>query len=124
MLHDNRDHERHTLNLPARITYRHTGDISPVIDTVSANISAGGAFVKTSHPFPMATKVRVEFFLSVDDLKKLRFILSVASLKQVIGRNIWVKATGIVIRREVDGIGIIFDTDYRLTPLHSPQAEE
>lgn len=124
MLHDNRDQERYTLNLPARIAYRHTEDISPVIDTVSANISAGGAFLKTDHPFPMATKVKVEFFLSVDDLKRLRFILSVESLKQVIGRNIWVKATGIVIRREVDGIGIIFDTEYRLTPLHSPQAKD
>jgi hypothetical protein len=124
MLHDNRDHERYTLNLPARITYRHTEDTPPVIDTVSANIGAGGAFLRTDHPFPMATKVSVEFFLSVDDLKKLRFILSVESLKQVIGRNIWVKATGIVLRREVDGIGIVFDTDYRLTPLNSPQAKE
>lgn len=122
MLHDKRELQRYSLNLQARISYRHTGDKAPVIDTVAANISAGGAFLKTAHPFPMAAKVRMEFFLSVDDLRRLRFILSVESLKQLIGRNIWVRATGIVIRREEDGVGIIFDTDYQLTPMHSAQA--
>lgn len=121
MPHDKRAQQRYSLNLQARISYRHTGDKKSVIDTVAANISAGGAFLKTAHPFPLAAKVRVEFFLSVDDLRRLRFILSVESLKQLIGRNIWVKATGIVIRREVDGVGIIFDTDYQLTPMHSAQ---
>lgn len=125
MLHDKRAQQRYALNLQARIFYRHTGDNkTPVIDTVAANISAGGAFLKTSHPFPLAAKVRIEFFLSVDDLRRLRFILSVESLKQLIGRNIWVRATGIVIRREADGVGIIFDTDYQLTPMHSAQTED
>lgn len=118
MPQEKREQERFTLNLHARIFYRHSEDKSPVIETVAANIAAGGAFLKTTHPFPMAAKISVEFFLSVDDLKKLRFILSLESLKQVTGRNIWVRASGIVIRREADGIGIIFDTDYQLTPIH------
>jgi hypothetical protein len=118
MPQEKREQERFTLNLHARISYRHSEEKSPVIETVAANIAAGGAFLKTAHPFPMAAKILVEFFLSVDDLKKLRFILSLESLKQVIGRNLWVRASGIVIRRETDGIGIIFDTDYQLTPIH------
>ena len=121
MPHDKRAQQRYSLNLQARMSYRHTEDKASVIETVAANISAGGAFLKTGHPFPLAAKVRIEFFLSVDDLRRLRFILSVESLKQLIGRNIWVRATGIVIRREVDGVGIIFDTDYQLTPIHSVQ---
>jgi hypothetical protein len=121
MLQEQREQERLTLNLQARITYRHTEDTSPIIETVAANIAPGGAFLKTVHPFPMAAQVRVEFFLSVDDLKKLRFILSVESLKQLTGRNIWVRASGIVIRHEADGIGIMFDTDYQLTPIHPSQ---
>jgi hypothetical protein len=116
--------ERFSLNLQAKISYRHSEDQLPVIDTVAANISAGGAFLKTSHPFPMAAKVRVEFFLSFDDVKRLKFILSMESLRNLTGKSLWVSATAIVIRRETDGVGIIFDTDYQFTPMRPPQSKE
>jgi hypothetical protein len=109
--------ERFSLNLQAKISYRHSEDQLPVIDTVAANISAGGAFLKTSHPFPMAAKVKVEFLLSFDDVKRLKFILSMESLKKLSGTKTWVIATAIVIRQEADGVGIIFDTDYQFTPM-------
>lgn len=112
-----RSQERFSLNLQAKISYRHTDDQSPVIDTVAANISAGGAFLKTAHPFPMAAKVQVEFRLSFEDIKKLKFILSMESLRSLAGSDLWVSATAIVIRRETDGVGIIFDTDYQFTPM-------
>jgi hypothetical protein len=121
---EKRTQERFTLNLEARISYRHSDDQSPVLDTVAANISAGGAFLKTAHPFPMAAKVSIEFHLSFDDLKRLKFILSMDSLKKLTGKDIWVKASGIVIRRDAEGIGIIFDTDYQLTPLRPTGPEE
>jgi len=117
---DRREQKRFSLNLQAKISFRQLEDRPPVIDTVAANISSGGAFVKTAHTFPLAAKVTIEFYLSVDDLKKLRFILSLESLKQLTGQNLWVRASGIVIRREPDGVGIIFDTDYQLTPLQPP----
>lgn len=91
-----------------------------MIDTVAANISSGGAFVQTSHKFPMAAKVKIEFYLSLTDLKKLRFILSMEGLKRLTDNNIWVIANGIVIRQEQNGVGIIFDTDYQLTPMKTP----
>jgi hypothetical protein len=121
---DKRAQERFSLNLQARISYRHNEDQLPVIDTVAANISAGGAFLKTPHPFPMATKVKVEFLLSFDDVKRLKFILSVESLKKHTGKNLWISASAIVIRREADGVGIIFDTDYQFTPMRPPHPEE
>ncbi len=121
---DKRTQERFSLNLQARISYRHREDQMPVIDTVAANISAGGAFLQTSHPFPMAAKVKVEFLLSFDDVKRLKFILSMESLKNLTGKNLWVSATAIVIRREVDGVGIIFDTDYQFTPMRPPHPAE
>ncbi len=80
---ERREQQRFSLNLQARISYRHVEDQSPVIDTVAANISSGGAFLQTAHKFPMAAKVTVEFYLNFDDLKKLRFILSMESLKQL-----------------------------------------
>jgi len=114
---ERREQKRFSLNLQAKISYRHSTDHAPVIDTVAANISSGGAFVQTSHKFPLAAKVKIEFYLSVEDLKRLRFILSLDSLKQLTGKNIWVSASGIVIRQEPAGVGIIFDTDYQLTPM-------
>jgi c-di-GMP-binding flagellar brake protein YcgR len=117
---ERREQQRFSLNLQARISYRHVEDQSPVIDTVAANISSGGAFLQTAHQFPMAAKITVEFYLCVDDLKKLRFILSMESLKKLSDKNIWVCANGIVIRQEKDGVGIIFDTDYQFTPMNPP----
>jgi c-di-GMP-binding flagellar brake protein YcgR len=114
---ERREQQRFSLNLQARISCRHIEDQPPVIDTVAANISSGGAFVKTNHKFPMAAKVKIEFNLGLEDLKKLRFILTMESLKQFTGKNIWVSANGIVIRQEEDGIGLIFDKNYQFTPM-------
>ena len=114
---EQRGQERFSLNLQARISYRHMEDESPVFDTVALNISSGGALVKTDHKFPMAAKVKIEFFLGFNDLKKLRFILSRESLQHITGKNIWVSATGIVIRQEGGEVGVIFDTNYQFTPI-------
>lgn len=121
---ERREQKRFSLNLQAKISYRHIKGQPPMIDTVAANISSGGAFIETPHKFPMAAKVQVEFNLSVEDLKRLRFILSMESLKQLSGNNVWVSANGIVIRQEEGGVGIIFDTDYQLTPMRTPDALE
>jgi len=117
---EQREQQRFCLNLQAKISYRHREDQPPVIDTVAANISSGGAFLRTSHEFPLAAKIAIQFYIGIADLKKLRFILSMESLKQLTGSHTWVSANGIVIRREQDGVGIIFDTDYQLTPMHPP----
>lgn len=117
MTTDRREQERFSLNVQAKISFRHATDGLPVIDTVAANISSGGAFLTTSHSIPLASKMAVSFYLRVTDLKKLKFILSVESLRQIEGDHTWVSATGVVIRQADDGIGIIFDTDYQLTPM-------
>jgi c-di-GMP-binding flagellar brake protein YcgR len=121
MSSERREQERFSINMDAKIAYRHAEDQSEVIDTVAANISSGGAFLTTSHPFPLATKVQVEFYLSTDELKKLKFILSVDSLKQLKENHLWVTAKGIVIRQEENGVGVIFDTDYQFTPMTSSE---
>lgn len=121
---DKRSQLRFSLNRQAKITYRHSINQSPAIDTVSANISSGGAFLLTTHPFPLAAKIQVEFLLSFEDVKQLKFILSLASLKNPTGENFWVNTTAIVIRREADGVGIIFDSDYQITPLQPSKQEK
>ena len=119
-----RAQERFSLNLQARVSYRHSKDQLPLINTMAANISAGGAFLQTAHPFPLAAKVTVEFLVGLDDLKRLKFILSMESLKNFTDTKLWVCATAIVIRREENGVGIIFDTDYQFTPMRTSREED
>ncbi len=110
--------ERFSLHLKARISSQpDTGQDSFQEETTAANISTGGAFIQTKQKLPMASKVYLEFCLAFDDLKKLRFILSLESLRACEGKQVWVKATAVVIRVEESGVGVIFDADYQLSPM-------
>ena len=115
---ERREQERFFLNLQARITAEQNDSPSPMIQTVAANISAGGAFLQTTLPFALASKVRMEFLVTYEDLKKLRFILSYEGLKKLADHKVWIIATGIVIRQEPHGMAVIFETNYQLTPLN------
>lgn len=118
MSSEQRKQERFFLNLQARISSRFTDDTpAEYHETVAANISAGGAFLQTAQPFPMASKVQVEFQVTYEDLKKLKFILSFETLRKLTGRHIWVQATGVIIRQEKNGVAVIFDQNYQLTPM-------
>ncbi len=120
---ERRQRERFALETKALVTYRHCEE-SPVIESVSANISDSGAFIKTDHSFPMAAKLQVEFKLSLEALKMLKFILSVDSLRQLNQDTaLWVKTTGVVIRQEESGVAIIFDKDYTITPMQPSSLE-
>ncbi len=88
-------------------------------EIIVSNISSGGAFLQTKQKLPMASKVFLEFCIAFEHLQKLRFILSLDSLRSFKDKQVSVKATAVVIRAEEDGIGIIFDTDYQLTPMKS-----
>jgi len=117
---ERREQERFFLNLQARISAKQKDSPSPLIETVAANISAGGAFLETSYQFPIASKVHIEFLVTYEDLKKLRFILSYESLKKLADNKVWIDATGIVIRQEAHGVAVIFESNYQLTPLKTP----
>ncbi len=112
--------ERFSLQIQAKLSA--TADVSgnEVTEEITAtNISAGGAFLKTKTQIPLASKVYLEFLVNYEQLKQLRFILSLDSLKKFTGQKIWVRATGVVIRLEKNGMGIIFDQDYQLSPMEA-----
>ncbi len=88
-------------------------------ETTAINISSGGAFIQTTLKPQLASKVYLEFLIQIEDLKKLRFIISQESLKTLNEKILWVKVTGIVIRVEGDGFAVIFDQDYQLSPLEA-----
>ncbi|WP_163335956.1 PilZ domain-containing protein [Desulfopila sp. IMCC35008] len=118
MQNERRLQERFFLNLKARISYSFINEASDqAVEAVAANISSGGAFLKTAQPLPPSSKVQVEFLISFDELKKLKFILPVETLKSLKEDQVWVKTTGIVIRSDERGVAIIFDQNYQISPL-------
>ncbi len=116
--HDRRGQKRFSLDIQAKLSADVMNAGKKITEeTMATNISSGGAFVTTNLQIPLASKVYLEFLVDYEQLKMLRFILSLESLKAFPGKKIWVKATGIVIRVEETGIGIIFDQDYQLSPM-------
>jgi c-di-GMP-binding flagellar brake protein YcgR len=121
---ERRQQQRFSLDLQVKITAEtETGECLFHEETIAANISSGGAFILTNRKLPIAGTVQLEFLLALEDLQKLRFILSVESLRACKGKQVWVRATGVVIRVEDKGVGIIFDTDYQISPMQPSNCE-
>ena len=115
---ERRQQQRFSLDIQVKISAASTtGKEVFHEETIAANISSGGAFIITDRKLPIAGTVQLEFLLAFEDLEKLHFILSVESLRACKGKHVWVKASGVVIRTEGKGIGIIFDTDYQISPM-------
>ena len=114
---DRRDQERFSLRLQTKIRAESRTGATPLLEFVTADISAGGAFIATSRPLPIASKVRLEFFLSLEELSHLRFVLARESLKVWQGERAWVTATGVVIRVEDTVVAVIFDQNYQISPI-------
>jgi hypothetical protein len=120
---EQRLHERFSLDLQVKISASdRNGAIQFSEETTAANISAGGAFIATDRILPLTSPVQLEFLLAFEDLKKLRFILSVESLRACRGKQVRVKASGIVIRVEDRGVAVIFDTNYQISPMQPSAA--
>jgi hypothetical protein len=122
-LQERRQQQRFSLDLQVKIsTETETGKGGFYEETIAANISSGGAFIITDRKLPLASTVQMEFFLAFEDLAKLQFILSVEGLRACKGKHVWVKASGVVIRAEEKGVGIIFDTDYQISPMQPSES--
>jgi len=121
MVDEQRGQQRFNLNLQAKISYSFDELSTKVhIATVAANICGGGAFLKTDQPLPLASRIKVEFLVSMRDLQNLRIVVSHDTLRQLSGRRqVWVQATGVVIRQEPSGVAVIFDQNYRIRPMQA-----
>lgn len=114
---DRREQKRLSLSLQTKVTAESRTGSTPMLEFVTADISPGGAFIATSRPLPIASKVRLEFFLSLEELAQLRFVVAKESLKAWEGERAWVTATGVVIRVDKEGAAIIFDQNYQISPI-------
>ncbi len=116
---ERRIHERYFKRIQTKLTAETLAGKTPMMEYLTANISAGGAFIETDHPLPLVSKVRLEFLLSLEDLQTLKFILSLETLKAWKGKRVWVSASGIVARCEENGMGIMFDENYQISPMEN-----
>lgn len=121
MADERRKQERFFLSLEAKISQLHDENNpgeEKFLSTVAANISCGGAYLRFTPPLPLASRIKVEFHVTVDDLKKLKIVASAHTLKQLANSpRVWVQATGVVIRHDQDGMAIIFDKNYQFGPM-------
>ena len=90
--------ERFSLKLPATIetvsdTEEHDKE---VLNLLTANICSGGAFFHTDQPLPKGTSVKIDFVLSIDELKKLE------------GKQAFIN------RADSNGMAICFGRDYAI----------
>ena len=120
---EQRLNERFSMHLPVRISTQGGGGKEVLFESITANISSGGVFISTTDPLPAACKVYLEFLIDFEDLKKLRFILSLESLQNYQGKPVWVNVSGVVIRHEKDGMAVIYDDDYQLSPIRTSEIE-
>lgn len=121
---ERRLHERFSMRIQAKMTAETLSGKTPMMEFLTANISAGGAFIETDHPLPLVSKVRLEFLLSLEDLQALKFILSLKTLKAWKGKRVWISASGIVTRSVPGGMGIMFDENYQISPMDTPEDNE
>ena len=120
---ERREQERFSLRLQTRIMAESGTGSTPLFELVTADISASGAFIATRRPLPIASKVRMECFISLAELARLRFVVARESLKGWQGERAWVTATGVVIRAEKEGVAVIFDQNYQISPIRRSGSE-
>jgi len=103
---DRRDHERFSLQLPAKIEA-----VTPrerlVFDLQSDNVSAGGALFDTEVEIAVGTEVRINLTLPSERHKELT------------GAESLVKVRGKVVRSGPSGLAISFGKKYELLKLRN-----
>ena len=110
-LQEKRKFERFELSVTARISIEGPEDSQggKILELISRDICAGGAFFRTDQPLPEGTKVKIDLVLPLEHLK------------QIINHSdkVFIKITGTVLRSESSGMAICFDPNYKIQPLSS-----
>ena len=100
---DRREFQRYTFAVPALIEIL-SARRQKKLSLETANISAGGAFLRTNRPFPEGTRTKMVFFFPFDELRNS------SDTTQLVVMNV----TGRVQRSDNTGVAIQFNRDYKL----------
>ena len=101
---EKRKYERFDLGLSGKIIALDS-EHAEVLDIVTNNVSAGGAFFHAAKPIAVGAQVK--------------FIVTVASekLKELTGAQGLMRVAGTVVRSNEEGTAICFGSEYELVPI-------
>ena len=103
---ERRKYERFDLRLPSKIEVLTSGK-QEILDLLTSDVSAGGAFLYVGEPIPQGAQV------------KLSMILASEGLKELTGAQGLLKVAGTVVRCNTRGMAVFFDGDYEIVSLPS-----
>ncbi len=103
-MRERRKLERFDLQTPANIEIDLADGTQQLEGLATKDISSGGAFLVTSVPFPEGAKVKLEFLITMDILRKI-----VGE-----GKRTKIKVDGTIVRVDKGGIAIKFDPRYKI----------
>ena len=99
---EQRSLERFDLSIPATLRVGSDSEESVSFNLLTRDISSGGAFLHTDAPLPEGTPIKMDLILPIDKLKELT------------GKQAFIKVKGIVIRSESSGMAICFEPTYKI----------
>lgn len=105
---ERRSLKRFALSLPARIEKipRSENNTRAILDLITKDICASGAFFLSTHPLNKGTPVKIDLILTPEKSRNSR---------------VWralIEVNGVVLRRDPDGMAVNFEKRYRLIPLN------
>ena len=103
-MQEKRKYERFDLGLPGKIIVVDWG-LGEVLNVVTSDVSAGGAFVHTTTPKAIGARV------------KLRLNVRSKKLKELTGAQGLLKVAGTVVRSSAQGIAICFHGEPEVVPI-------
>ncbi len=103
---ERRKYERFALRLPGKIEVIGSAK-HEVLDVVTCDASAGGAFFDTAEPIAQGARVR------------LKLTLASKTLKELTGTQGLIEVGGTVVRSTPKGMAICFGEEHRIIPLRS-----
>jgi hypothetical protein len=101
---DRRKYERFQLELPVRLTMN-SSQRTEIFELHTRDISAAGAFLKTTERFSIGTRCQLELTVTSE------------RIRQLTGAQSLIKTEGIVVRSTPDGVAICFDGDCQILGL-------
>jgi len=101
---DRRKMERFDLKLPTNLSWAGKGKEQELIELMTNNICAGGAYFITSRALPKGTEVKVNLILHLDKIQKRG------------SKRSHIDVSGFVTRTNHQGMAIWFDKNYKISP--------
>ncbi len=101
---EHRRAERFSLELPSRIRPVGEEEAEKALELVTSDVCSGGAYFQTDSPLPVGTQVKIEMLLPLE------------KLKQIEGKQTYIKVSGAVIRTTEKGMAICFENDCVIAP--------